>query len=121
MTTLVGQNHRAPHLWQFVDDTTASKSIPKGGASNAQSIADQVIQWLYDNRVHLNADKCEKLRISFAKKETDFHPVIVSKKELEVMDSAKLPGVTISSSLSWNAHIEEVIKKASKRLYSLCS
>ena len=103
-----------------MDDTTASKSIPKGGASNAQCIADQVIQ-LYDNRVHLNADKCEKLRISFAKKETDFDPAIVSKKELEVMDSAKVPGVTISSSLSWNAHIDEVIKKASKRLYSLCS
>ena len=103
-----------------MDDTTASKSIPKGGASNAQCIADQVIQ-LYDNRVHLNADKCEKLRISFAKKETDFDPAIVSKKELEVMDSAKVPGVTISSSLSWNAHIDEVIKKASKRLSSLCS
>lgn len=35
LTTLVGQNHRAPHLWQFVDDTNVSKSIPKGGASNA--------------------------------------------------------------------------------------
>ena len=80
-----------------MDDTTASKSIPKGGASNAQCIADQVIQWLYDNRVHLNADKCEKLRTSFAKKETDFHPVIVSKKELEVMDSAKFSSYKFTS------------------------
>ena len=35
------------------------------------------------------------------------------------MDSVKLLGVTISSSLSWNLHIDEVIKKASKRLYFL--
>ena len=38
---------------------------------------------------------------------------------LGVVDSVKLLGVTISSSLSWNAPIDEVIKKASKRLYFL--
>ena len=50
---------------------------------------------------------------------TDFDPVIVGGKELEVVDSVKLLGVTISSSLSWNLHIDEVIKKASKRLFFL--
>ena len=37
LTTLVGQNHRAPHLWQFVDDTTASKFTPKGSASTVNT------------------------------------------------------------------------------------
>ena len=45
--------------------------------------------------------------------------MIVGGKELEVVDSAKLLGVPIRSSPSWNAHINEVIKKASKRLYFL--
>ena len=45
--------------------------------------------------------------------------MIAGGKELEVVDSAKLLGVTIRSSPSWNAHINEVIKKASKRLYFL--
>ena len=40
-------------------------------------------------------------------------------EELEMVDRVKLLGVTISSSLSWNRHIHEVIKKASKRLYFL--
>ena len=35
------------------------------------------------------------------------------------MTSAKLLGLTISSNLTWNEHISEVIKKASKRLYFL--
>ena len=109
----------SPHLWKFVDDTTASEFVPKGGASNAQCIADQVIQWSHDNRVHLNADKCKELRISFAKEPTEFDPVIFGRKELEVVDSVKLLGVTISSSLSWNARIDEVIKKANKRRYFL--
>ena len=39
---------------------------------------------------------------------------------LEVVDSAKLLGVTITSNLTWNLlHVAEVIKKASKRLYFL--
>ena len=45
--------------------------------------------------------------------------MIVGGKELEVVDSAKLLGVTIRSSPSWNTHINEVIKKVSKRLYLL--
>ena len=43
-------------------------------------------------------------------------PVIVGGKELEVVDTVKLLGVTISSSLSWNFDINEVIEKISRRL-----
>ena len=35
------------------------------------------------------------------------------------MNSAKLLGVAISNNLTWNEHINEIIKKASKRLYFL--
>ena len=48
-----------------------------------------------------------------------FEPVKVDGKELEVVTRAKLLGITLSSDLSWNDHINEVIKKASKRLYFL--
>ena len=38
----------------------------------------------------------------------------------EVIDHAKLLGVrTITSNLSWNMHMSEIVKKASKRLYFL--
>ena len=68
----------------------------------------------------LNADNCKELRISFAKTRTSpIPPVIVNGNELEVVQHAKLLGVTISSDLSWNQHISDVVKKASKRLYFL--
>ena len=35
----------------------------------------------------------------------------------EVVDSVKLLGLNISSDLTWNIHINETVKKASKRLY----
>ena len=84
--------------------------------SNAQQIANRVFEWSSDNRMKLNAE----LRISFAKTKTSpIPPVIVNGNELEVVQHAKLLGVTISSDLSWNQHISDVVKKASKRLYFL--
>ena len=52
--------------------------------------------------------------ISFARNQTEFSPVIVNGKGLEVVQHAKLLGVTISSDLSWNEHVSNVVKKASK-------
>ena len=39
--------------------------------------------------------------------------------ELELVDSLKLVGITITSDLSWNTNVNVVIKKAAKRLYFL--
>ena len=88
------------------------------GPSNAQHIADCVIRWSHENRVQLNSDKYKELRISFSKKPSIFDPV-VEKKELKIVDSVKLLGVTISSNLTWNDHIVEITKRVSKRLYFL--
>ena len=38
-------------------------------------------------------------------------------KKLPVVQNAKIIGLTISSNLKWTNHINEVIKKANKRLY----
>ena len=69
--------------------------------------------------VKLNSDKCNEFTISFAKDEPQFASIEVDGKELERVTSAKLLGLTISSNLTWNDHIRDVIKKASKRLYFL--
>ena len=67
----------------------------------------------------VNHDKFKELRISFARAKQVFEQFKVGGKDLEVVTSAQLLGVTISSVLSWNELINEVIKKASKRLYVL--
>ena len=107
------------NVWKYVDDTTASEVVAKGNRSCAQDIADKVAEWSMQNRVKLNSEKCKELRLSFVKNEPQFVPIVVDGKELERVTSAKLLGLTISSNLTWNEHISEVIKKASKRLYFL--
>ena len=71
------------------------------------------------NRVLLNHEKFKELRISFLKRERLFSPIVINGENIKVVDSAKLLGVTISSDLTWNAYVSEVIKKAAKRIYFL--
>ena len=47
--------------WKYVDDTTVSEVVVKGGESHAQAIANRVIEWSRENRVQLDADKCKEL------------------------------------------------------------
>ena len=107
------------NVWKYVDDTTASEVVAKGNRSCAQDIADKVAEWSMQNTIKLNSEKCKELRISFVKNEPQFAPIVVYGKELERVTSAKLPGLTISSNLTWKEHISDVIKKASKRQYLL--
>lgn len=105
--------------WKYVDDTTVSEAVVKGGESHAQAIANRVIEWSRENRLQLNADKYKELRISFAKEQRVFDPVIIEGKEVELVTSTKLLGLTIANDLTWNDHVTEITNKASKRLYFL--
>ena len=67
----------------------------------------------------INADNGKELRISFAKKQRVFDPIIIEGKEVELVTSTKLLGLTIANDLTWNDHVTEITKKASKRLYFL--
>ena len=49
----------------MLDDTTTSEVIEKGRHSEAQGNLNVIVNWSIRNRVKLNTDKCEELRISF--------------------------------------------------------
>ena len=84
-------------LWKYVDDTTVSETVDKNQPSRAQTIANEMSQWSQNNKMKLNEEKCKELRIS----------------------SVKLLGLSFDNNLTWNLHIEEVVKKVSKRIYYL--
>ena len=104
-------------MWKYVNDTTTSEVITKGENSSAQAVVDKVIHWSTVNRVKLNGEKCNELRISFLKDEPVFDPIVLNGQPLEVVKSVKLLGVKLTNNLSWNEHINDTIKKASKRFY----
>ena len=105
--------------WKYVDDTTIAEVVPKGKQSHAQHAVNLVENWSVANHMHLNADKCKELLIDFKINKHVFHPLSVNGITLSVVHEAKVLGLVISQDLSWNAHINAVIKKANKRLYFL--
>ena len=106
-------------LWKYVDDTTASETVNKCQQSRAQAIADEMFLWSQNNKMKLNETKCKELRISFSKVPRDFNPILINDKCVKVVESCKLLGMTINNKLTWNLHIDEVVKKVSKRIYYL--
>ncbi len=107
------------HCWKNVDDATLAEVVRREGLSNMQNAVSDVERWSTENKLQLNADKCKEMVIDFKKVKHHFHTISVNSKELELVDSVKILGITISNSLQWFNHVNEVVKKANKRLYFL--
>ena len=96
-----------------MDDTTVSECKPKGQSSKAQ--VDQVIDWSKENLIQLNGDNTKEPTVHSSR----FPRALIDDLPIESVDKTKLLGVIINTSLTWNDHIEELVKKASRKLYLL--
>ncbi len=60
------------------------------------------------------------MKISFLKYDLlPNNPIYISGKQVEKVQSFKLLGVVITDDLTWNNHVNYIIKKANSRLYAL--
>ena len=104
---------------KFVDDLTVSESVPKFALSQIQDSVTEIQDWSESNHFRLHEKKCKELRIDFKKHRSVFPPIQVNGKPLELVEEAKLLGLTITSTLKWNKHVNNIISKSSKRIYLL--
>ena len=107
------------NIWKFVDDTTLDEIVGKNEESKVHTLIDDLTRQISESQFKLNETKCKELRIGFCKPRAMFDPIIVNGEMLEVVDSAKILGLTVSNNLKWNNHIDQIISKARKRLYFL--
>ena len=103
-------------LWKFADDSTVSETISKFDLSNLQEEIDIVSFWTKENRFQINPIKCKELRVDFSRQQHTDNAIIVDRQTLEVVKSAKKLGVTLRNDFKWNEHVDDITKKASKRL-----
>ena len=72
--------------------------------------------------MNINSEKAKEIIISFAQ-DDNFRSTIPNIKivgrDMAHVCHANLLGVTISQDLTWNKHVENIMKKAGKRLYML--
>ena len=105
------------NMWKFADDNTISEVILKDEESTLQETMNQVADWSKENKFQLNPKKCKELRINFTKQSHCYEPVRINDQCLELVKSARILGMLITDDLKWNCHIENIVSKASKRLY----
>ena len=109
-------------LWKYVDDSTISETVFNGNQSEAQLAADQFHAWSKEYKFQLNCDKTKRTHyhlFTYSHQEANFPPIHVERNSIKTVTNAKLLGVTINSKLSWKDDIENLVKKASRKLYFL--
>ena len=83
---------------------------------------DIAARWTVHNDMKINSDKSKEMLISFMQ-DPEFRnrPTVprltIDGNEIDNVQHAKLLGVTISSDLTWNKHVEDIVAKAGKRVY----
>ena len=103
----------------YVDDISVSEIVERGRESELQVAVDDLATQSSREGFQLSETKCKDFRIGFSNTTSDFDPIVLNGKPLEIVTSAKLLGLNLTSDLKWNTHISELIRKASHRLYFL--
>ena len=109
-----------PGRIKFVDDTSALEILPRYSPSLMPLVVNDISAFASARGMKLNHKKCKQMVISFLKyKGSDENQIFVAGNPVETVSSFKLLGVWISNDLSWNIHVDMVLKKANSRLYAL--
>ena len=106
--------------WKYVEEMSMSQIISRNGVSNMQSDLDHISSWATDNYMKLNPTKCKELRISFLRQQPNFSQIHIDSAPIPIVESAKVLGVSLQNNLKWKSHVDNITKKAAKRLYILC-
>ena len=104
---------------KYADDCTQDEVIPYGSTSNMQEVLDTMNDWALRNKMKLNAKKTKDMWISFKAAIPEPPSLKIGDNTIERVNTFKLLGLWINDTLKWNTHIEEITKKANKRLFYL--
>ena len=105
---------------KYVDDTTTCEVVPRCSQSYLQILVNEINELATCRGMRLNPKKCKEMEINFLKHQcVNLQPLVVGDALAKQVDKYKLLGVYSSSDLSWNEHVDFIVKKAAKRLYSL--
>ena len=106
---------------KYVDGATVMEIVPRCSPSYLPFTVSDIYTYASLRGMKLNSKKCKEMIINFMQySPSPPSPLTVGCSVIERVVTYKLfIGVYISEDLSWNVHIEHIVKKANKRLYAL--
>ena len=81
-----------------------------------QEDVNALFNWVYSNFLCFNAKKCKQMLVSRNRNQTSILPIKIGGDALEVVNEYRYLGIWVTSSLSWNRHVEEVCKRANRQV-----
>jgi len=105
--------------YKYVDDSTLSEALQRQCCSSSSDMTHfftNLLDWIARNDMQLNLSKTKEMILGPLAKSI-IPPLTATLGTIDRVTSFKLLGVTIDSSLCWSTHINNMIKKATTRLY----
>ena len=103
-------------MFKYVDDSTIFEICNATSVSVLQQSADIIANWSIDNGMRINTMKTKEIIISFCRDPVVLPYINIDGAAIERVSQVKVLGVTLSSDLSWNSHVDGIVSKARKRL-----
>jgi len=100
----------------FADDCILYRPIRHfSDCETLQNDVDKLAQWEQQWRMQFHPSKCNSMSVTRSKTHFKYN-YILKGHTLESIETAKYLGITISSIMTWNAHINNITSKAQKLL-----
>ena len=104
---------------QYVDDASALE-ITSRNSPSLLIVASYIHNFAIAHNMRLNPTKRKEMRINFqCNSNCLINPMVIGGNVIECVNACKILGAIMDKDLKWNSHVELIIKKASKKLYSL--
>jgi hypothetical protein len=80
---------------------------------------DQISDYANERGMRLNPKKCKYMVTTFLKYKLIENDIFIGGDVVERVSSFKLLGMWLTNNLSWDIHVDKILKKANSRIYAL--
>ena len=104
-------------IYKYVDNSTVFEICNPTSVSVLQQSASSIANWSIDNGMRINTMKTKEMIIRFCRDPVFLPYINIDGAAIERVSQVKVLEVTLSSDLSWNAHVDGIVSKARKRVF----
>ena len=90
---------------KFADDSTIQGFIVDNDESIYKNTIDYFVQWCDEHFLLLNVKKTKEIIFDFRRDSPTHTPLCIKNENVDIVDSYKYLGITISKDLSFSPHI----------------